>query len=106
MISCIMIGIGQQRSSPAHTAGHTTRQSLKVNRMETMFNAKDLKLAQQALDSIESSQSAIVKFWDFTKSPYKILIRHRELNDKELKKIGRKDGAANLNQQALQILLS
>ena len=34
MISCIMIGIGQQRSSPAHTAGHTTRHSLGAEKNE------------------------------------------------------------------------
>ena len=40
MISCIMIGIGQQRSSPAHTAGHTTRHSLGAEKMMTTFYTK------------------------------------------------------------------
>ena len=42
MISCIMIGIGQQRSSPAHTAGHTTRHSLGAEKMTTLtFNMQE-----------------------------------------------------------------
>ena len=42
-----MIGIGQQRSSPAHTAGHTTRHSLGAEKMTTVTTNKIDQLKSQ-----------------------------------------------------------